>query len=180
MENPNFTTDISLYSFVVNNPVRYIDLFGLIIFERVQGESNCFGYGVSGGDEGLSLFPRTDNRNRTIPEILRDKFEWKCKQVKSLEDCKCKCEDQKIAVTLWRDKNPKNKGKNPWIDPTFDWNNNMSDLHTLLADRGCSNNYRNIDHWSKNPQKSHPSGKSEFDLFKDPKKPILCCCRKKP
>ena len=177
--NPSFFADVSLYSFVLNNPTRFIDFLGLVAFEYVFGESNCFGYGVSGGNEAESIFPRTDDRDRTIPQILKYNYGWQCTEVKTLDACKCKCEEQKIAVTLWKNDNPKNQGKNPWTSKTFNWNNNLVDLHTLLADKGCSSNYRNIDHWRAHPQKSHKSGKKEFDLFKDPKNTILCCCRKK-
>lgn len=135
-------------------------------------------------DGGVHLQPdHTKEKDQSFKEALEKQFGLKCKEVKSRDACKCECEEEKILITLYKDDDPKNKGKNPWNDPEFEWNFDgkgqpLSDIHSVRADKGCGNDYKQIPRAQPGiPGQGGFNKDINWDLFKDT--PLLCCCYKK-
>lgn len=83
-----------------------------------------------------------------------------------------------MIVTIWKNENPKNKGKDPWDDEDFDWQtggNSLTDLHAIY-----SPTHSGQADFTQVPVAGAPmNSKINWNLFKrkrkDPK--LLCCCR---
>ena len=77
------------YLFVSNNPVKYIDPYGL--YEVMPNTINCIGHAT---EMGGSLQPKTDSL-KTMMEAL----DWNCVDSVSSE-CDCDCDDE-MAFMLY-------------------------------------------------------------------------------
>jgi hypothetical protein len=173
----------NLYSFIGNVSVDSIDLLGLT---RIWGfprkpASNCLGGAISGRGDVYAYPDHTLDTDKNFIDALK-RGEWDAKEVKSKEDCKCACDEEKILITLYRNDDPVNKGKNPWTDPKFQWQNGdgkgnpLSDIHAIRAiGGGCSNNYHQIPRAREHNQEFDENIKE--NLFKG--NPLLCACKKK-
>jgi hypothetical protein len=157
-----------------------MDYYGLTIMSPEPG-SNCLGGAVA--DSGsFAMYPNSDYRPDLSFIDAMKAGGWNCNQVKSAGDCKCKCTETKTLITLYKQNDPKNKGKNPWKDPGYQWRNRsapgrplLDDIHAIRADSGCSNDYKQIPRASAQPQQFDKN--IDWDLFKG--KPLLCCCKPK-
>jgi RHS repeat-associated protein len=171
----------SLYVFLGNRTINFVDLLGLAGLEIVRGESNCLGHAATGGRGDVSVFPITDKTKDDLIDLMKQNG-WKCKKVKDRKKCNCECEEEKMMVTLWKNDNPRNKNKDPWSDHEFDWSNdgsrNVSDLHAVYSPSGCNPNFTEVMGHKNFPRKPLPV--KNWDLFdKHSKSKILCCCKKK-
>ena len=108
---------------------------------------------------------------------------WVCNEVKSMDECKNKeCHD-KILIALYLNIDENNIGKNPWTDPSFDWDyqgkmtdsygRKKTDLHAIRYDLE-KGRYKQIPHASCGPQSF--DNNIDKNLFKDV--PLLCCHKK--
>ena len=173
----------NIYCFIGNATTYSIDFLGLTrIVGHPNGEaSNCLGGGISGRGDVYAYPDHTKDSDKSFVDAMK-RGGWNAKEVKNKDDCKCECDEEKILITLYRNDDPANKGKNPWTDPKFEWNkadsngNPLSDIHTIRAmGGGCSNKYHQIPHAEQFNQ--------EFDenidekLFQD--NPMLCACKPK-
>lgn len=176
----NFDTgEFNEYVFVLNNPCKYIDLLGLTRIVGGKG-SNCLGGAVSNRGDVKAYPNHTKDKGKNFIQAMK-RGGWVCREVKNKNECKCKCLDEKILITLYKDTDPRNKGKNPWVDPDFEWGrrNNKgrlySDIHAIRGKGGCSDEYKQIPHYEPNNQKFDEN--INWSLFKDT--PLLCCCKEK-
>jgi hypothetical protein len=183
---PNFITgELNDYAFIKNLGLNAIDYLGLTVISGNVDEvgGNCLGGAVM-NDGGVYLQPNhKSEKNQSFKEALEKDFGLKCTEHKEAKDCNCKCNEEKILITLYKNDDPKNKGKNPWNDPKFEWNFDskgkpLSDIHAIRADRGCDRNYKQIPRFQRGiPGQAGFNKNIDWDLFKD--KPLLCCCYKK-
>jgi RHS repeat-associated protein len=183
VDNPSFKTNVSLYQFMTNNGTNAIDFLGLLEMHYDKTQTNCLGFAMTGGNNNVLIFPIDRNNPKHKKKSLKNLIEsagWKCELKTGLENCDCACDEDKMIVAAWLNKNEDNRGKNPYTDASFDWANpedqNLTDLHAMLAEKGCSDDYR---HRSG----KRPAGTKETEATKTDKKMFtgqnLCCCRDK-
>jgi RHS repeat-associated protein len=185
INNSQFKPSLSLYKFLTNCGLDSVDYMGLLEIEFNTGFTNCLGFAITGGSNDVGAGPISPkvnpekNKDKSFEEAIENHGGWDCKVIKTgYKGCDCKCNEDKMIVTTWLNDNPKNIGKSPFTDPTFDWynpqNKNLTDYHAMLAEKGCTDNYRH--QWGKKP----PGTKDEVATDKYKKMflgLILCCCR---
>ena len=170
----------SLYGYLGNRVINFVDLLGLACLEIKPDESNCLGYAASGRGD-VSVFPRADGTKDDFFDLMTQN-RWKCHKEEDRKKCKCECKEEQMMITLWKNDNPRNKNKDPWSDHDFDWSNdgsgNVADLHAVYSPTGCNPSFTEIMGHKFFPRK--PSPVKDWHLFdKGAKSKILCCCRKK-
>jgi len=178
----------ALYGFIQNNAVDFQDYLGLVKIEHNYPNplsldaSNCLGGAMTGRGDRYR-YPNSKSLSKTpfIVAMLLDG--WKCKEVKSMDECKNKDCHEKILIALYVNTDENNVGKNPWTDPSFDWDydgkhtdsnkKRRTDLHAIRHDsgKGC---YVQLPHASYDPQEF--DDKINMNLFKDV--PLLCCYKR--
>ncbi len=181
----------NLYSFCLNQPSHSIDPLGLIgIRTKSYGgpkSSNCLGYAMT-GETGKFAYPDNEINNPGAPYRPDYKTSFKeaiehegysCTEVESMDMCKCECDEDKTLITLFKNTNPENNGKNPWTDSSYHFDGGkITDIHAI---RGCggSSAYTQVPGFKTYPQKPEPDSKIPKHIFNDKRTPLLCCCRPK-
>ncbi len=178
------TGEFNEYAFVRNAASYFADLLGLtIIGGDISGKTgNCFG-GALTNDGAIDLSPTHKiKRGQSLKKAIESQFGYKCREVKSVKACKCKCSQEKVLITLYK-RERKNKKRNPWTDPKFEWNFDKngvarSDLHAVRDDTGCENDYKQIPRRQRGiPGQGGFNRNINWKLFKG--NPLLCCCRER-
>ena len=184
---PN-SQNTTLYGFVQNNPIDFQDCLGLVKIEHkypgalTPGASNCLG-GAMTGQENQYRYPNNDSLQKTSFKTAMSLEGWICTEVKSVDECKNKeCHD-KILIALYLNRDENNVGKNPWTDPSFNWDyqgvrtdsigRKKTDLHSIRYDSE-NGRYKQIPHASYEPQSF--DNNIDDNLFIDV--PLLCCHKK--
>ncbi|MEG0473909.1 MAG: hypothetical protein RR588_16370, partial [Solibacillus sp.] len=170
------------YVYCTNSPYGFYDLLGLVgIMCGPPNSSNCLGGAITNQINQSRQPNSAQDPDKNMIEAM-EKEGWKCDEVKETSKCNCECDDEKILITLYKNTYPGNKEKDPWKDPSFDWNKRdpntgeyYTDFHAIRGLNGCSPKYKNIHHYSPNPQEFDEE--IQWELFN--KNPLLCCCKAK-
>jgi RHS repeat-associated protein len=157
-----FNVNSTLYSYVKNSPIYFTDPSG---FYEVPGHSNCLGYAMT-GKGNISMTPNAFES--MIDYVAR--FGWSCRRISTPSDCSCECKQKKMIITVFRNIDVLNEGKDVFNDPMA-WEAG-SDFHAMRGGKG--DNYTQVpkrDTIPQKPEKAYPDA-----YIGDP---MLCCCKDK-
>jgi hypothetical protein len=164
-----------------------IDFLGLTIITGTRDlGGNCLGGALMNASNYHMQPNHTQNPKDSFKDALEKAFQLKCKEVAKADDCMCKCKEEKILITTYKNDDPKNKGKNPFTDPKFEWGKRdpkdpnilLSDIHAIRADTGCGKDYKQIPH-AQDPLPGQQGFNKNINWKLFDGKPLLCCCYEK-
>jgi hypothetical protein len=150
---------LNLYSFVLNNPLRFYDYLGLDPKESngftpssESGIVNCAGYAGSGGQQYVYRAP--SERGVTGRSMMDDMEAegWACSLMTG-PTCEAPCEFEKMVITNWRTGNDANRDENGRMRDSFTEDDiqfgqgasgGLTDYHAIYSPSGCSPTYSQI------------------------------------
>jgi RHS repeat-associated protein len=179
---------VNLYGFVGNDGVNLLDIFGNEPYEvskeglAKNGQVNCVGFAMSGGTP-LEYIAPTDKRRGLKDRSIKGDFEslgWKCEEVKSSEDCKAECNEERALITNTKNDHPDNKDKDQFTYRNINFDGNLTDVHAVYAPSGCKNLW--IEVLGNHPVARSSREQRGLNIDVDPDRFIgkkYCCKRKK-